>query len=200
MVTKSANGVFTPKWPMDSHSQCAMFLIMKTLSQFFLVAALVSSLTGCLFQQPVFEQGFSKIDPALNGVWASEGENGDPRKMEFAVCASLDDDRYILNHPSAEKGSLFYEARLLKVQDRTLLQLRLLASFNDGIPKADAERYTLSWIEKGPAESGLKVRSLNGESIKGKKPAEVKRLLEDPATDWNSLFGEASIFRKLRDK
>jgi len=173
---------------------------MKTLNQFLLVAVLVSSLTGCLFKEPVFEQGFSKIDPALNGVWASEGENGDPRKMEFAVCASLDDDRYILNHPSADKGSLFYEARLLKVQDRTLLQLKLLASFNDGIPKPDAERYTLSWIEKGPAESGLKVRSLSGESIKGKNPAEVKRLLEDPATDWSKLFGEASVFRKLKDK
>ena len=85
---------------------------MKTLSPFVLVAVLVSSLTGCLFKEPVFEQGFSKIDPDLNGVWASEGENGDPREMEFAVCASLDDDRYVLNHPSAEKGSLFYEAQL----------------------------------------------------------------------------------------
>lgn len=165
MITKAANGVFTPKWPMDSCGRCAAFLIMRTLGLFLVVAVMVSSLTGYLFQEPVFEQGFSKVDPALNGVWASEGENGDPRKMEFAVCASLDDDRYVLNHPSAEKGSLFYEAWLLKVQDRTLLQLRLLASFNDGIPKADAERYTLSWIEKGPGESGLKVRSLNGESI-----------------------------------
>lgn len=90
---------------------------MKTLGQFISVALLVSSLTGCLFREPVFEQGFSKIDPDLNGVWASEGEGGDPRKMEFAVCASLDDDRYFLNHPSLEKGSLFYEARLLKVHD-----------------------------------------------------------------------------------
>ena len=55
--------------------------------------------------EPVFEQGFSKIDPALEVVWAREGKN---------------DERYVLNHPSAEKGSQFYEARLLKVQDRTL--------------------------------------------------------------------------------
>lgn len=147
----------------------------------------------------MFEQGFSKIDPALNGVWASEAENGDPRKMEFAVCAALDDDRYVLNHPSTEKGSLFYEARLLKVQDHTLLQLRLLASFNDGIPKADAERYTLLWIEKGPAESGMKIRSLDGKSVKEKGPAEVKQLLEDPSTDWSKLFGEASAYRKLKN-
>jgi len=105
-----------------------------------------------------------------------------------------------LNHPSTEKGSLYYEARLLKVQDRTLLQLRLLASFNDGIPKADAERYTLLWIEKGPAESGMKVRALDGKAVKEKEPAEVKRLLKDPATDWNKLFGEASVYRKLKDK
>lgn len=80
------------------------------------------------------------------------------------------------------------------------MQLRLLASFNDGIPKADAERYTLLWIEKDALGSGLKVRSLGGESVKEKGHAEVKRLLEDSSTDWNSLFGEASVFRKLKDK
>jgi hypothetical protein len=173
---------------------------MKKLMPFFLALVLMTSLTGCLFKEPVFEQGFSKIDPSLSGVWASEGENGDPRKMEFAVCAPLDDDRYMLNHPSAEKGSLFYEARLVKVQERSLLQLRLLASFNDGVPKADAERYTLLWLEKGPAESGLKVRALGGDGVKEKGPAEVKRLLEAPGTDWNGLFGEAVVYRKLKDK
>jgi hypothetical protein len=174
-------------------------VVMKTLSRFLFVVVVVSSLTGCLFKEAVFEQGFSKIDPALNGVWATEGEDRDPRKMEFAVCASIDDDRYVLNHPSAEKGSLFYEARLLKVQDRTLLQLRLLASFNDGLPKVDAERYTLLWIEKDPAGSGMKVRSLGGEGIKEKGPGEVKRLLET-STEWNSFFGEALMFRRLKDK
>jgi hypothetical protein len=177
-----------------------MITTMKTLSPFVLVAVLVSSLTGCLFKEPVFEQGFSKIDPAVNGVWASEGENGDPRNMEFALCASLDDDRYVLNHPSAEKGSLFYEAQLLKVQGHTLLQLRLLASFNDGLPKADADRYTLLWIDKDPTEPGMRVRSLGADGVKDKGPAEVKRLLEAPGTDWNSLFGEALIFRRLKDK
>ncbi len=120
--------------------------------------------------------------------------------MEFSVCAALDNDRYVLNHPSAEKGSLFYEARMVKVEDRILLQLRLLASFNDGIPKADDERYTLLRIEKGPVESGLKIRSLGGEGVKEKGSAKVKRLLEEPATDWNKFFGEASVFRKLKDK
>lgn len=173
---------------------------MKTLSRFLLVAVVVSSLTGCLFKEAVFDQGFSKVDPALNGVWASEGEGGDPRKIEFAVCAALDDDRYVLNHPSAEKGSIFYEARLLKVRDHTLLQLRLLASFNEGLPNVDAERYTLLWIEKDPAGSGMKVRALGGEGVKEKGSAEVKRLLEDAATDWNSLFGDAMVFKRLKDK
>lgn len=173
---------------------------MKTLSRLLFVAVVMSSLTGCLFKEAVFQTGFSKIDPALNGVWASEGENGDPRKMEFAVCASIDDDRYVLNHPSAEKGSLFYEARLLKVRVRTLLQLKLLASFNDGLPSADAERYTLLWIEKDPTGSGMKVRSLGGDGVKEKGPAEVKRLLEAPGTDWNNLFGDAMVFKRLKDK
>jgi hypothetical protein len=177
-----------------------MLSAMKTLGSFFFMVVLMTSLTGCLFKEPVFEQGFSKIDPVLNGVWASEGENGDPRKMEFAVCAPLDDERYLLNHPSAEKGSLFYEARLLKVQERNLLQLRLLASFHDGITKPDDERYTLLWLEKGVEGKTLKVRALGGSGVKEKGAAEVKRLLEAPGTDWNTLFGDAAVYRKLKDK
>ena len=173
---------------------------MKTLNRVLVVAVVVCSLTGCLFQEPVFKEGFARIDPDLNGVWAADGKDGDPRKMEFAVCAALDDDRYVLNHPSAEKGALFYEARLLKVRDRTLLQLRLLASFNDGLPKAGAERYTLAWVEKAPGGSGMTVRSLGGDGVKEKGAAEVKRLLETPSTDWNSLFGEPMVFKKLKDK
>jgi len=56
------------------------------------------------------------------------------------------------------------------------------------------------WIEKCPAESGMKIRSLDGKAVKGKGPAEVNQLLDDPTTDWNKLFGEASVFRKLKDK
>ena len=42
---------------------------MKTLSQFLLVAVMVSSLTECLFKEPEFEQGFSNG----NGlVWDKE--------------------------------------------------------------------------------------------------------------------------------
>jgi hypothetical protein len=172
---------------------------MKTPIRFLLVALLASFLTGCLFKEPVFDQGFSKVDPSLGGVWATDGKDGDPRKIEFAVCAPLDEDRYVVNHPSAEKGALFYEARLLKVRNRTLLQLRLLASFNDGLPKPDQERYTLLWIEKDASADGLSVRSLGGEGVKEKGAAEVRRLLEAASTDWNGLFGEAMQFHKLKD-
>ena len=173
---------------------------MKTLKRLLFLALVVSSLTGCLFKEPVFEKGFSKIDKDLSGVWATDAKDGDPRKIEFAVCVPLDDDRYMLNHPSAEKGALFYDARLVKIRDRSLLQLRMIASFNDGLPKEDAERYTLAWIEKDAAGAGFNVRSLGGDGVKGKSAADVKRLLEDPAVDWGTLFGEATLFRRLKDK
>lgn len=46
----------------------------------------------------------------------------------------------------------------------------------------------------------MKIRSIEGKAVKEKGPAEVKRLLEAPATDWNKLFGEASVYRKLKDE
>src|SRR3982750_2665811 len=121
---------------------------MKTLLTILLGLTLAVSLSSCLFKDPVFAQGFTKADAALGGIWASEGENGDPRKIEFAVCAPLDDERLLIHYPSAEKAGFYFEARALKIRDRSLLQLRVLASFNDGLPKPDAERYTLLWLEK----------------------------------------------------
>ena len=172
---------------------------MKALTRLILVTVLACALTACLFKEAIYEKGFSKIDLGLSGVWVAEGKDGDPRKMEFAVCAALDDDRYVLHHPSGEKGGIYYEARLLKIRDHSLLQLRVLAKFSDGLPKADAARYTLAWIEKDAAGSSIRVRALGGEGVKEKGSAEVKRLLELPTADWNSLFGEAMVFRRLKD-
>lgn len=45
----------------------------------------------------------------------------------------------------------------------------------------------------------MKVRALDGKAVKEKGPAEVKLLIEDPAMDWNKLFNEASVYRKLKD-
>jgi hypothetical protein len=171
---------------------------MKTSTRFLLLAVLVSSLSSCLFKEPVYSGGFLKIDAALGGVWVAEPKDGDLRKLEFAVVAPLDEDRYVVHHPSREKDGIYYEGRLLKVRERSLMQLRLLATFDGGLPKADAERYTLLWIEKDP-KGPVRVRSMGGEGVKGKGPAEVKQLLDNSAVDWSSLFGEPMVFRLLKD-
>lgn len=173
---------------------------MKILTRLILIAALACSFTACLFKEPVFTEGFAKVDAALGGVWATDGEDGDPRKVEFAVCAPLDDGRYMLHHPSGQKDGIYYEARPLVIRERTLLQLRVLATFGDGLPNADAERYTLVWIEKEADGQKLRVRSLGGDGVKGKSPAEVRKALETQSTDWAKLFGEPALFHRLKDR
>ena len=164
-----------------------------------LAVFLACSLSSCLFKEPVYTEGFSKIDPSFAGVWAMEGKDSDPRKMEYAMIAPLDDDRYVVHHPTAEKGGIYYEGRLLKIRERSLLQLRVLATFEGGLPKDDMARYTLAWVERDPTGSATKIRALGGAEIKDKSPAEVKRLLEDPSVDWNNLFGDPMVFRRLKD-
>jgi hypothetical protein len=78
------------------------------------------------------------------------------------------------------------------------LQLRSLASFGDGLPKANDDIYTLVWIEGDLSGPSINVRALNGNSVKGKSPADVKGLLENSAEDWNKLFGEAVEYRRLK--
>ncbi len=173
---------------------------MKTLARLLLLAALACSFTACMFKEAVFTEGFGKADASLAGVWATEGEDGDPRKIAFAVCAPLDDARYILHHPAGEKDGLYYEARPLTVRGRTLLQLRVLASFADGLPSPDADRYTLVWIAKEDGGKKLSVRSLGGDGVKEKGPAQIRRELEAADTDWGKLFGEPAVFRRLKDR
>lgn len=173
---------------------------MKILTRFLLLTALACSFTACLFKEPVFTEGFVKTDASLGGAWATDGEDGDPRKIEFAVCAALDDGRYILHHPSGEKAGLYYEARPLVIRERTLLQLRVLASFSDGLPTADAERYTLVWIAKETDGKKLRVRALGGDGVKDKSPAAIRKALETQSTDWGKLFGEPAIFHRLKDR
>lgn len=172
---------------------------MKIVTR-FLLAVLLCSLSACLFREPVFTEGFAKINSRLGGTWAMEGDEGDPRKMEFAVCAPLDDERYILHHPTREKDGIYYEARPLMIRDRMLMQLRILASFGSGIPKADGERYTLIWIEKDADGQKLRVRSLGGDGVKDKTPAQIRKALETQSTDWSKLFGEPAVFHLLKDR
>jgi hypothetical protein len=170
---------------------------MKRSLRFILGALLACSLAACIFKEPVYTKGFLKIDPRLGGVWASQSKEDDPRKTEFAVCAPVDEEHLLINSPAADKSGVYYEARMLKVRDRTLLQLRSLASFNAGLPKADDEIYTLLWIEGDLNGASLKVRALDGNRLKGKSPAEVRGMLENPAEDWNNLFSEAVDYRRL---
>ena len=173
---------------------------MKILTWFILLAAFAFAFTACLFKEPVFTEGFTKTDPTFSGIWATDGEDGDPRKIEFVMCAAVDDDRYFLHHPAGEKSGLYYEARPLTIRNRTLLQLRVLASFSDGLSKADAERFTLAWIEKEADGGKLRVRSLGGDGVKDKVPAQIRKDLENPSADWSKLFGEPAEFHRLKDR
>jgi len=172
---------------------------MKIILRILATIALAGSLSACLFKQPVYTEGFVKMDPGLGGVWATQDEDGDLRKTGFAVCAPLDEDRSVLHWIEYGKEGVYYEGRMLKVRDHHLLQLRMLATFDEGLAKADDERYTVLWLEgdlKGPA---IKVFALDHERMEGKGPAEVKRLLESPSEDWKGLFGEGMIYRRMKD-
>jgi hypothetical protein len=174
------------------------FFRMKILPRLILLAALACSFTACLFKEPVFTEGFAKADASLGGVWVMHGENGDVRKNEFAMCAPLDDGRYVLHHPMGEKDGMYYEARPLLIRERTVLQLRALASSSDGLPKADTNRYTLVWIEKDGEK--VRVRALGADAVKNKGPADIRKELEAPSSDWGKLFGEPAVFHRLKDR
>ncbi len=173
---------------------------MKNVTRFLFLAMLVFSLGACRFQEPVFTDGFAKTNPRFGGVWAMEGEERDPRKMDFAVCVPLDEERYILHYPTREKDGMYYEAKPLMIRDRLLMQLRILASFSGGIPKADVERYTLIWIEKDADGQRLHVRALGGDGVKDKTPAQIRTAIETPSTDWGKLFGEPAVFHLWKDR
>lgn len=171
---------------------------MKNAFRIF-ATLLTLSLTSCLFKEAVFTTGFIKIDPALPGVWMAEGENKDPREREFAVLAGIGDDAYMLHYPTGEKNGSYFEARPLKVNGRDLWQLRLAASFDDGIPKPGTPTYTVIWVEK-TGENQLSIRSLKNEGGHTSGPAAARKALEDKSSDWNQLFGEKQTFVRLHDK
>ena len=105
-----------------------------------------------------------------------------------------------MHYPALDKDGIYYEARLLKIGNHNVLQLRQLASLNEGLPAADAKRYTLLWIEKDVNSSSMRVRALNWEKLKDKGPSDVKKMLESGSTDWNDLFGDPLDLRRLKDQ
>jgi hypothetical protein len=173
---------------------------MKILARLVLLAVLACSFTACLLKEPVFTEGFAKADATIGGVWAGDGDDSDPRKIELALCAPLDDTRFVIHYPAMDKGGIYYEARPVVIRDRTVLQLRALATLNDGIPKAGSEIYTLIWIEKEDAGKKLRIRALSDAAVKNKPVAEIRKTLESASTDWTTLFGEAVVFHRLKDR
>lgn len=182
---------------------------MNILPRSAFLLMLAALLSGCLFNEPIFKDGLgeavfrdglAKADPSLAGVWATDDGSGDPRKIEFAVCAPLESGAYLLHHPAGKKDGIYYEARPLKIRERTLMQLRVIATFDGGVPKTDTERYTLIWLEKDAAGQTIRVRALGGEGVKEKGPAQVKALLEKADSEWPALFGDAETFRRCKDE
>ena len=75
----------------------------------------------------------------------------------------------------------------------------MLATFNGGMPKADDARFTLVWLEKEADGQKIRVRALEGEALKGKGPADLRKELESAASDWGKLFGEGAVFHRLKE-
>lgn len=172
---------------------------MKPIRVLALSLLLLQTLTSCVFKEPVFTTGFGAADPGLAGVWATDGEGGDPRKIEFAVFLPLDDSRWVLHYPTNEKDGFYFEARPLGLRDRDVLQLRVLGTMKAGPAKPDETNYTLLWLEK-KAAGVLSVRALSGGDEANKRgPDGTRKLLEDPTSDWTAVFGEPLEFKKLKD-
>jgi len=172
---------------------------MKTILRFFAIAALALGLSSCLFKDPIFTGGFLTTDPAVAGVWMTEDESGDARGREFAVLAPVGNDAFMLNYPAGEKNGSYFEVRPLKIGDKDIWQVRLTATFEDGLPKSDTPAYTLLLVEKS-SEGKLGIRPLKTEGDHTSSAAATKKALEDKSPDWNKLFGEAKTFVRLKDR
>ncbi len=168
---------------------------MKATSLLFCVV-IPLLLASCLFKDPVFTEGFIKTDDSIVGVWVMEEEMADMEKADLAACFKVDDSHYILHYPAQKKDGMYFDAQPLKVRDRELLQVRALGSLKDRPVRAgDKEVFTLIWIEK-LAAGKLNVRPLNGK-LEKKAPAELRKMIEDPGSDWNELFVEAKVFKRI---
>lgn len=172
---------------------------MKSLFQLLALLTLSLGLSSCLFTEPVFTGGFTKTDSALAGVWLTEDETGDARSREFAVLAPVGEDAFMLNYPVGAKGSSYFEVRPLKIGGKDLWQVRLSATFEDGLPKADTPTYTLLLVEKAGSDK-LNIRPLKSEGAHTASAAATLKALEAESPEWDKLFGEAKTFLRLEDR
>ena len=150
------------------------------------------ALSSCVFETPVFKRGWQKFDPSLIGVWTTTGGE----KPENAVVIRDGPDRAIINYPAGEKG-WYFAARTVRLRDKQLMQLEILAQPDSKKPDGNAVNFTLLWLEPQPG-STMQVRALDGNAIAKAKitPGALGKLLADPGFDWNPVFGSPTVFRK----
>ncbi|MEN3941132.1 hypothetical protein WJU23_07555 [Prosthecobacter sp. SYSU 5D2] len=172
---------------------------MKSIIHIAALLTLSLGLSSCLFTEPVFTGGFVQSDLSAAGVWMTEDETGDARGREFAVLAPVGQDAFTLNYPVGSKGSSYFEVRPLKVGDKDIWQVRLSATFEDGVPKSDTPVYTLLLVEK-EGDGKLSIRPLKSEGDHTASAAATQKALSEKSPDWDKLFGEAKTFIRLKDR
>ncbi|MBU3666315.1 MAG: hypothetical protein FGM15_10645 [Chthoniobacterales bacterium] len=151
------------------------------------------ALSACVFEAPVFKGGWQKFDANLAGVWTTT--SGD-EKPENAIVVRDGPDRAIINYPAGEKG-WYFGARTVRLRDRLLMQLEILAQPDGKQPGSKAETFTLIWLETQP-DGAMQVRALDSSAISKQKLTgqDLRKLLADPDFDWNKVFGSPTVFRK----
>ncbi|HEY1084524.1 MAG TPA: hypothetical protein VGE29_19815 [Prosthecobacter sp.] len=172
---------------------------MKPLLHLLAAVVLSLGLSSCLFKEPVFTGGFVTPDADAAGVWMTEDETGDARGREFAVLAPVGNDAFMLNYPVGAKGGSYFEVRPLKVAGKDVWQVRLAATFEDGLPKADSPLYTLLLVEK-TGEGKLSIRPLKTEGGHTSSAAATQKALSEKSPEWDKLFGDAKLFVRLKDR
>ncbi len=156
-------------------------------------------LASCHFDDAVFTEDLAKVDGSLSGIWITHEKAHDPRTAQFALCVPIDGDRCLLHHPARGSDSFYYEARPVNCRDRTLLQLRVLSTFKGGAPDPASKRFTLLWVER-KAGDRLVVRAIDGKgSLSGISPAEARKALTDPTSDWEAFFDDGQEYRCLKN-
>lgn len=172
---------------------------MKPILQLLAIALLTTSLTSCLFQEPVFTEGFTQADSSLAGVYVGADETGDPRGNEFAVLAPFGKDTFMLHYPVGTKGSSYFEVKPLEISGKDLWQVKLVATYEDGLPKKDAPIYNVLLVDKS-AEGKISIRVLKNEGDHTASAAATKKSLSEKSPDWEKLFGESKTFVRLKDR
>lgn len=163
----------------------------------------VGLLQGCMFEKPVFTGGFSPLPEGMAGVWVSPGKGGDPRKDQFAVFAPLSGGSWLLAHPAgASADTTYYEVQGRQVAPgRHLLQLRTIASFEEGVPAPGAKAYSLILLDQD-SPGLVRVRLVDRQGpLQGKSAGEAAGILQAPDADFDAIFGGDPLeFRLLESR